>query len=200
MSKSEGKVFLRGFKCSSRYYISPPHSFGEVWDDPIHALSYVTWQSLAKYASCITLHESTSPSSSKFIEVSYFSWTQSFEVFVCLCYHWPDLRWFSSWSHAHCFRRPHAGEHGSDCRSDCRSDPFRVPVPGCARCISPEAWIDVSGSSARDVARQLREQQLMMPGYRDSDLPKASREQLQQLQISFRKCLEILFFLIEFRC
>ena len=61
--------------------------------------------------------------------------------------------------------------------------PFRsVPCAG-ARCISPEAWIDVSGSSARDVARQLREQQLMMPGYRDSDLPKASRE---QLQISFR--------------
>ena len=27
-----------------------------------------------------------------------------------------------------------------------------------------QAWIDVSGSSARDVARQLREQQLMMPG------------------------------------
>ena len=38
-----------------------------------------------------------------------------------------------------------------------------------------KAWIDVSGSSARDVARQLREQQLMMPGYRDSDLPKALR-------------------------
>eukprot|EP00435_Cladocopium_sp_Y103_P003715 s4491_g1.t1 len=69
------------------YYISPPHSFGEVWDDPIHALFYVV-----------------------FILVS------------------------------------------------------------CA--LFSKAWIDVSGSSARDVARQLREQQLMMPGYRDSDLPK----------------------------
>eukprot|EP00913_Durusdinium_trenchii_P014494 g13596.t1 len=69
------------------YYISPPHSFGEVWDDPIHALFYVI-----------------------FILVS------------------------------------------------------------CA--LFSKAWIDVSGSSARDVARQLREQQLMMPGYRDSDLPK----------------------------
>jgi len=69
------------------YYISPPHSFGEVWEDPIHALFYVV-----------------------FILVS------------------------------------------------------------CA--LFSKAWIDVSGSSARDVARQLREQQLMMPGYRDSDLPK----------------------------
>lgn len=33
-------------------------------------------------------------------------------------------------------------------------------------------WIDVSGSSARDVAKQLKEQQMMMPGFRDSDLPR----------------------------
>ena len=30
----------------------------------------------------------------------------------------------------------------------------------------------MSGSSAREVAKQLMEQQMMMPGYRDSDLPK----------------------------
>merc|ERR1712088_856928 len=35
-----------------------------------------------------------------------------------------------------------------------------------------KTWIDVSGSSARDVAKQLRDQQMMMPGFRDSDLPK----------------------------
>merc|ERR1712217_303957 len=33
-------------------------------------------------------------------------------------------------------------------------------------------WIDVSGSSARDVVKQLKDQQLMMPGYRDTDLPR----------------------------
>merc|ERR1712151_493995 len=33
-------------------------------------------------------------------------------------------------------------------------------------------WIDVSGSSARDVAKQLKDQQMMMPGFRESDLPK----------------------------
>merc|ERR1740117_939826 len=27
-------------------------------------------------------------------------------------------------------------------------------------------WIDVSGTSARDVAKQLKEQQMSMPGYR----------------------------------
>merc|ERR1711970_1490154 len=35
-----------------------------------------------------------------------------------------------------------------------------------------KTWIDVSGSSARDVAKQLKDQQMMMPGYRDSDLPR----------------------------
>ena len=28
--------------CGLRYYISPPHSFGEVWNDPIHALFYAS--------------------------------------------------------------------------------------------------------------------------------------------------------------
>ena len=39
-----------------------------------------------------------------------------------------------------------------------------------------QAWIDVSGSSARDVARQLREQQLMMPGRKLSDSEPESCE------------------------
>jgi len=69
------------------YYISPPHSFTEIWDDPIHALFYVA-----------------------FVLIS------------------------------------------------------------CA--LFSKTWIDVSGSSARDVSKQLRDQQMMMPGYRDSDLPK----------------------------
>jgi len=33
-----------------------------------------------------------------------------------------------------------------------------------------KTWIDVSGSSARDVAKQLRDQQMVMKGYRDSSL------------------------------
>ncbi|ESQ47308.1 hypothetical protein EUTSA_v10028090mg [Eutrema salsugineum] len=35
-----------------------------------------------------------------------------------------------------------------------------------------KAWIQISGSSARDVAKQLKEQQLVMPGYRESNLHK----------------------------
>merc|ERR1711972_610276 len=69
------------------YYISPPHSFTDIWDDPIHAIFYVA-----------------------FVLIS------------------------------------------------------------CA--LFSRTWVDVSGSSARDVAKQLRDQQMMMPGYRDSDLPK----------------------------
>merc|ERR1712032_681016 len=69
------------------YYISPPHSFTDIWEDPIHAILYV--------------------------------------AFV---------------------------------------------VSSCA--LFSRTWIDVSGSSARDVAKQLKDQQMMMPGYRDSDLPR----------------------------
>jgi protein transport protein SEC61 subunit alpha len=69
------------------YYISPLHSFSDIWDDPIHAVFYVS--------------------------------------FVLL---------------------------------------------SCA--LFSKTWIDVSGTSARDVAKQLKDQQMMMPGYRDSDLPK----------------------------
>merc|ERR1712060_555410 len=69
------------------YYLSPPTSFMDIWDDPVHALLYV-----------------------------------AFVLFSCA--------------------------------------------------IFSKLWIDVSGSSARDVAKQLRDQQMMMPGYRDSDLPR----------------------------
>ncbi|MCO5549347.1 hypothetical protein L7F22_002817 [Adiantum nelumboides] len=35
-----------------------------------------------------------------------------------------------------------------------------------------KTWIEVSGSSARDVAKQLKEQQMVMPGHRESNLQK----------------------------
>merc|ERR1712139_481690 len=69
------------------YYISPLHSFSDIWDDPIHAVFYV-----------------------------------SFVLISCALF--------------------------------------------------SKTWIDVSGSSARDVAKQLKDQQMMMPGYRESDLPR----------------------------
>merc|ERR1719158_490063 len=43
-------------------------------------------------------------------------------------------------------------------------------LTSCA--LFSKAWIDVSGSSAKDVAKQLKDQQMMMPGYRDSELPR----------------------------
>jgi len=69
------------------YYISPPHSFGDIWADPIRAIFYV--------------------------------------IFI---------------------------------------------ITSCA--LFSRAWIDVSGSSAKDVAKQLKDQNMMMPGFRDSDLPR----------------------------
>merc|ERR1711896_29384 len=69
------------------YYISPLHSFSDIWDDPIHAVFYV--------------------------------------AFVIL---------------------------------------------SCA--LFSKTWIDVSGSSARDVAKQLKDQQMTMPGYRDTEIPR----------------------------
>merc|ERR1719182_764454 len=67
------------------YYLSPPHSFTDIWEDPIHALFYVA-----------------------FVLIS------------------------------------------------------------CA--LFSKTWIEVSGSSARDVAKQLRDQQMMFKGHRDSAL------------------------------
>ena len=69
------------------YYLSPIHSFADIWDDPIHTIFYVAFM-----------------------------------------------------------------------------------LTSCA--LFSKTWIDVSGSSAKDVAKQLNDQQMMMPGYRDSDIPK----------------------------
>merc|ERR1712166_1306352 len=41
-------------------------------------------------------------------------------------------------------------------------------LAACA--LFSKTWIEVSGSSARDVAKQLREQQMVMKGHRDSSL------------------------------
>merc|ERR1711874_666981 len=67
------------------YYISPLHSFGDIWDDPIHAVFYVA-----------------------FVLIS------------------------------------------------------------CA--LFSKTWIDVSGSSAKDVAKQLKEQQMVMRGHRETSM------------------------------
>lgn len=43
-------------------------------------------------------------------------------------------------------------------------------LSACA--LFSKTWIEVSGSSAKDVAKQLKEQQMVMPGHRDSNLQK----------------------------
>ncbi|CAA6664293.1 unnamed protein product [Spirodela intermedia] len=43
-------------------------------------------------------------------------------------------------------------------------------LTACA--LFSKTWIEVSGSSARDVAKQLKEQQMVMPGHRESNLQK----------------------------
>ncbi|EGG17274.1 protein transport protein SEC61 alpha subunit [Cavenderia fasciculata] len=56
------------------------------------------------------------------------------------------------------------------------SDPFHALIyiafmlTSCA--LFSKVWIEVSGSSARDVAKQLRDQQMTMKGHRDSSLVK----------------------------
>merc|ERR1711959_613062 len=60
--------------------------------------------------------------------------------------------------------------------SDIWEDPihaiFYVAFVLISCALFSKTWIDVSGSSARDVAKQLKDQQMMMPGYRDCELPK----------------------------
>jgi protein transport protein SEC61 subunit alpha len=60
--------------------------------------------------------------------------------------------------------------------SEIVSDPFHTlfyltfVLSACA--LFSKTWIDVSGSSAKDVAKQLRDQQMMLKGHRDSSLVK----------------------------
>merc|ERR1712124_165919 len=61
-----------------------------------------------------------------------------------------------------------------------------------------KTWIDVSGSSARDVAKQLRDQQMMMPGYRDSDLPKVLNRYIPTAVTFGGACIGALTILADF--
>ncbi|CAL1407610.1 unnamed protein product [Linum trigynum] len=60
--------------------------------------------------------------------------------------------------------------------ADVAADPFHAlfylvfMLGACA--LFSKTWIEVSGSSARDVAKQLKEQQMVMPGHRDSKLER----------------------------
>ncbi|CAN1219643.1 Protein transport protein Sec61 subunit alpha [Linum perenne] len=60
--------------------------------------------------------------------------------------------------------------------ADMAANPFHAlfylifMLGACA--LFSKTWIEVSGSSARDVAKQLKEQQMVMPGHRDSNLQK----------------------------
>ncbi|KAF7803267.1 protein transport protein Sec61 subunit alpha-like [Senna tora] len=60
--------------------------------------------------------------------------------------------------------------------ADMAANPFHAlfylvfMLGACA--LFSKTWIEVSGSSARDVAKQLKEQQMVMPGHRDSNLQR----------------------------
>merc|ERR1712151_1286804 len=95
------------------YYISPPHSFGDIWSDPIHAIFYV--------------------------------------AFV---------------------------------------------LTSCA--LFSKTWIDVSGSSARDVAKQLKDQQMMMTGYRDSEIPRVLNRYIPTAAAFGGACIGALTVLADF--
>lgn len=49
---------------------------------------------------------------------------------------------------------------------------FYVTFVLTACALFSKTWPEVSGSSARDVAKQLRDQQMVMRGHRDSSLEK----------------------------
>ncbi|KAI3466766.1 hypothetical protein Pfo_023429 [Paulownia fortunei] len=62
------------------------------------------------------------------------------------------------------------------CLADMAENPFHAlfyilfMLSACA--LFSKTWIEVSGSSAKDVAKQLKEQQMVMPGHQDSNLQK----------------------------
>lgn len=95
------------------YYISPPNSFADIVDDPLHALIYIT-----------------------FVLVS------------------------------------------------------------CA--LFSKTWIEVSGSSARDVAKQLRDQQMVMKGFRDSSLVQVLNRYIPTAAAFGGMCIGALTILADF--
>merc|ERR1711988_852458 len=95
------------------YYISPPTTFSDIWEDPIHALVYV--------------------------------------AFVLL---------------------------------------------SCA--LFSKTWIEVSGSSPRDVAKQLRDQQMMLKGHRDESLLKTLDKYIPTAAAFGGMCIGLLTVLADF--
>jgi len=95
------------------YYLSPPTSFMELWEDPIHAILYT--------------------------------------VFM---------------------------------------------ITSCA--LFSATWVEVSGTSAKDVAKQLKEQQMIMPGFRDSDLPRQLNRYIPTAAAFGGACIGALTILADF--
>eukprot|EP00922_Rhytidocystis_sp_ex-Travisia-forbesii_P038432 GHVS01057254.1.p1 GENE.GHVS01057254.1~~GHVS01057254.1.p1 ORF type:complete len:474 (+),score=65.87 GHVS01057254.1:222-1643(+) len=95
------------------YYISPPNSFGDIFEDPLHAFVYITFVLVA-----------------------------------------------------------------------------------CA--LFSKTWIEVSGSSARDVAKQLRDQQMVMKGYRDSSLVQVLNRYIPTAAAFGGMCIGALTILADF--
>ncbi|KAK2998382.1 hypothetical protein RJ639_022924 [Escallonia herrerae] len=61
-----------------------------------------------------------------------------------------------------------------------------------------KTWIEVSGSSARDVAKQLKEQQMVMPGHRESNLQKELNRYIPTAAAFGGMCIGALTVLAEF--
>lgn len=81
-------------------------------------------------------------------------------------------------------------------------DPIRTIIHtsfvlvSCA--LFARVWINVSGSAPRDVAKQMRDQQMMMPGYRDSDLPAVLNRYIPIAAVTGGACLGALTIIADF--
>ncbi|KAF5782988.1 putative SecY/SEC61-alpha family, SecY domain superfamily protein [Helianthus annuus] len=69
-------------------------------------------------------------------------------------------------------------------------------LTACA--LLSKKWIDVSGSSARDVAKQLKEQQMVMPGHRDSSLQRELNRYIPTAAAFGGMCIGALIVLADF--
>merc|ERR1719326_1805651 len=69
-------------------------------------------------------------------------------------------------------------------------------LTSCA--LFSKMWIDVSGSSARDVAKQLKDQQMMMPGFREADLPRQLNRYIPTAAAFGGACIGVLTIVADF--
>uniref|UniRef100_A0A0D3H5P2 Translocon Sec61/SecY plug domain-containing protein n=1 Tax=Oryza barthii TaxID=65489 RepID=A0A0D3H5P2_9ORYZ len=156
------------------YYVTAPSSLADVLANPFHALFYVVFMlsACALFSKTwIEVSGSSAKDVAKQLKLLYRRYSGNFLVNLL-------GKWKESEYSGHSV--PVGGlayyVTAPSSLADVLANPFHAlfyvvfMLSACA--LFSKTWIEVSGSSAKDVAKQLKEQQMVMPGHRESNLQK----------------------------